>query len=716
MPAPEIEKIVRSSNLAIAVCIASFSFLNLIFNSSDLNFVLASLILFGFALTLVLIYSFLPIELLRTRKVFALSLVSLLLILLSSILTLPAAPFIFLLPLIFLGASVTFGRNRTLVLFVVGLLVLVSLYVLGLNNTKFESQKSFEFLAVGFLSLMSYFTIVFLEKNETKSSPNITKNSTGEVYRAMDSLKGVLNYETLISLIPYSINSLFGFDQSFLFKFKNEKLQLESLHVGGYDKGEIGNLMSTCIGKEECFHDELLRGEIAEIANLTEKLSKSEAGTTWIKTTKIKKVVVMPLRIGNSLFGALVAASNHSEDTVNKDELGIFATTVVLALENATFYTKAKETSEAYNAILTQMGSGVLVTDQNNKVTLLNQAGEEMLGKKSQTVIDKNAFEVLTPFDEKGELIKTANNPIAKADKEKGLTFDQNVFISRSSGDRLPVDLSAKTIQDETGKKIGLVIVFRDITKDLEIEKTRNEFISIASHELRTPMTAIKGFVSMVMDGDAGKVPPKVMEFLKMAQEGNERLIRLVEDLLNVSRIEGGRIQLDKKEVDLVETTKLVVSDLMYHAGASGILVNYEIEKNLPKVNADNDKLREILINLVGNAIKYTQKGGKVSISHEVSGWSVTTSISDTGIGIPKEEIPNLFKKFYRVPNEMTMKREGTGLGLFITKQLIELMGGTVKVSSELGKGTTFQFDLPMVESQKAIVNNKIKTGVKKSK
>jgi signal transduction histidine kinase len=181
----------------------------------------------------------------------------------------------------------------------------------------------------------------------------------------------------------------------------------------------------------------------------------------------------------------------------------------------------------------------------------------------------------------------------------------------------------------------------------------------------------------------------------------------LVEDLLNVSRIEGGKIQIQKEEVDLNEVIKTVISDLLYHAGSSGVLINFQPAKSLPSVSADHDKLREVLINLIGNAIKYTNKGGKVVVTTQVKGWKVITSVQDTGIGIPKEEIPNLFKKFYRVQNEMTMKREGTGLGLYITKQIVELMGGEMTVSSEFGKGSTFSFSLAIAEKEKSIIETK---------
>jgi signal transduction histidine kinase len=236
---------------------------------------------------------------------------------------------------------------------------------------------------------------------------------------------------------------------------------------------------------------------------------------------------------------------------------------------------------------------------------------------------------------------------------------------------------------------------FNTMAKGLrEIKKLKDEFVYIAAHELRTPVTAIRGYLSMALGNDFGKLSPALEATLKKINGANEQLMRLVNDLLEIARAEAQNTEIEVSKVDLVSATQTVVDSLGAWAQMSGIKIIYERPKSALYVIANENKLVEILNNFSSNAIKYNKQGGLITIRHQVKRDKIVTEVQDTGIGMTKKELSRLFEKFYRAKNEKAIKVSGTGLGLFIAKQLVEKMGGKVFVESTLGKGSTFSFAL----------------------
>jgi len=241
-------------------------------------------------------------------------------------------------------------------------------------------------------------------------------------------------------------------------------------------------------------------------------------------------------------------------------------------------------------------------------------------------------------------------------------------------------------------------------TKDLqnaniklqELDKLKDEFVSLASHELRTPMTAIKGSLSTILEGYAGNVSDKSRDFLTSAYNENDRLIRLVNNLLNISRIEAGRFTFNITKVDLNAVISEVVDNLQMAAKEKSLFLKYGQVTGLPLVYADLDKVKEVVINLVGNAIKFTHKGG-ITVKCEIKDGFVQSAVTDTGSGISKEDQELLFKKFSQARGGYSKQAGGTGLGLYISKQIIEGQKGKIWLESVLGQGSTFYFTLPVV-------------------
>mgnify|MGYP000020590560 CR=1 FL=1 len=230
-----------------------------------------------------------------------------------------------------------------------------------------------------------------------------------------------------------------------------------------------------------------------------------------------------------------------------------------------------------------------------------------------------------------------------------------------------------------------------------EIDKMKDDFISMASHELRTPVTGLRGYMSLILEGTFGDIPPKIKENLALMSCLIERLANLVEDLLNVSRIEQGRIQVKMMPLDVRNSINDAIKEINIQAEQKKLSLSYAHNGNPALILADKDKLREVLINLIGNAIKYTEKGGIEIVSEEKpNSNSMEIRIKDTGIGMSAKDRDRLFEKFYRVQNEKTRDITGTGLGLWITRQLIHLMGGEIHIDSieKVGTQATLQFPI----------------------
>jgi signal transduction histidine kinase len=229
-----------------------------------------------------------------------------------------------------------------------------------------------------------------------------------------------------------------------------------------------------------------------------------------------------------------------------------------------------------------------------------------------------------------------------------------------------------------------------------ENQKLKDEFVHLAAHELRSPVTAIRGYVSMLIDDGFGEMDDEARKIIKTVGIVNSRLIQLVDDLLSVARAEKGDVNITLDEVDIEQVIKESLRELAPIAAKKGLKIIYFEKHENTVVMADVGKLKEVIVNLINNAIKYSDKGHDIDVFHEIKNHEIITSIKDGGLGISRENMDKLFSKFFRVKNSATLNIEGTGLGLYICKRIVESMGGKIWVESEEGRGSTFSFSLPM--------------------
>ncbi len=264
-------------------------------------------------------------------------------------------------------------------------------------------------------------------------------------------------------------------------------------------------------------------------------------------------------------------------------------------------------------------------------------------------------------------------------------------------------ELFSTVVRDARGGRLGRLFAFRDVTRERELDRMKSEFVSLVSHELRTPLTSISGYVEMLLDGDAGELQEEQADFLGIVKRNTDRLTALINDLLNVSRIESGRIELKRIPLDLGQIIRNVAQSHRPSIEEKGQTLSLDLPADLPAVVGDMDRLTQVMVNLLSNACKYTPAGGSITIAATREPGQLRIQVTDTGIGLSQDEQSRLFTKFYRADNPTTREVGGTGLGLWITRSLVELHGGTVEVRSAPGEGSTFTVMLPVAEREAGV-------------
>jgi PAS domain S-box-containing protein len=332
----------------------------------------------------------------------------------------------------------------------------------------------------------------------------------------------------------------------------------------------------------------------------------------------------------------------------------------------------------------------VIIADKDGVITYTNAATSGITGYNEKEMIGNR------PSLWGGQMSKEYYRNFWKTIKEDKKPFWGELINKRKSGEIYEAEIHVTPILDEQGELVFFVGIERDMSKFRAIEKMKTEFIALASHQLRTPLSAIKWFSEMLLDGDAGKLTKMQEKYVSKINVANEREIQIVNALLNVSRIESGKIVVVAKPTNLKGLVESTLGDYKVNMVGENKKFTYTIDKGVPSINIDPDLIKHVYNNLLSNAVNYTPEGGSVSVKVYVKGNKVISEITDNGIGIPKAEQARLFEKFFRTSNALKKNTEGTGLGLYLTKTIVESSGGNIWFTSSEGKGTTFTFTLPI--------------------
>ena len=359
-------------------------------------------------------------------------------------------------------------------------------------------------------------------------------------------------------------------------------------------------------------------------------------------------------------------------------------------------------------ALVASIGEGVMVINGSRQIQLFNKAAQQLTGwdESSAQGIDYNL--VLLLCDDKDQEITPANNPFDAAwNKHQQVTCD-NLFMTARDGRKIALNLSISPILGANNSVSGAIALFRDISHEKAVERQKDEFVSTASHEMRTPVAAIEGYISLAMNPNIATIDERAMNYLNKAHESIQHLGELFRDLLSVTKAEEGSLQMKIEPLNLSELLQGVAEDMQFVAQKKHLNLTYQLSSSSGKalaplyyVAANPERLREVVMNLIDNAIKFTAEGG-ITLALTGNDKLVQIDVSDTGLGISNEDIPHLFQKFYRIDSSATRTIGGTGLGLYLCRTVVELFNGRIWVTSKNNQGSSFHIELPRLTTAEA--------------
>ena len=360
------------------------------------------------------------------------------------------------------------------------------------------------------------------------------------------------------------------------------------------------------------------------------------------------------------------------------------------------------------DVVINAIDDGVLAISKDGNIELINPSAQQIIGWDQGDALGLNWKSVLKLVTSDGKDVEDLENPIAQSLSKNQPTHNDKLFLLTSSEKRILVSIVSSPVGTE-GE--GVIVVFRDITKEKAEEREQAEFISTASHEMRTPVASIEGYLGLALNPATAHIDEKARDFITKAHESAQHLGRLFQDLLDISKVEDGRMKNNPKIINVNEFLKDIFDGLATKASEKQLnyifmpdIVGESKEKSLQPIfyaNIDPDHFREVVSNLIENAIKYTPSG-EVVVNVTGDDKQISVSVKDSGIGIPAEDIPHLFQKFYRVDNSDTREIGGTGLGLYLSRRLAEAMSGNLRVESKYKEGSTFYLEIPRMNSSEA--------------
>ncbi len=432
------------------------------------------------------------------------------------------------------------------------------------------------------------------------------------------------------------------------------------------------------------------------------------------RADEVRSVIAAPLLGQDGPQGVLILSSPHLQffNAQQTQLLATIANEVAIVIHNATLYSvineiasergelwaQQREENSKNQAILQSLGEGVIVVDEQQRVVLFNAAAEDVLSIPSEYLIGQPLALLL--YHSTVSRAQAIYDGLLYGLQATGEARKVHSRVLELAGPDQTIALSFAPwidARDPRGAIYGHVIVLRDVTREIEADRAKREFISSVSHELRTPLTAIKGYTELMIFGTAGAVSDGQQTYLSIIKNNTMRLVELVDDLLMIGRLDSEKLDLSFEPTDMTSIITEVLQTLRTEIDRKKMHVGVEIAPIMRPIVADSRRLRQVVLNLCSNAIKYTRAGGRVEIHAFLNpAGLMQIDVRDNGVGISPEDQKNLFRRFKRFDNPLRDEAGGTGLGLSIAKSLVELHGGDLWVESELGKGSTFSFVVPL--------------------
>lgn len=419
-------------------------------------------------------------------------------------------------------------------------------------------------------------------------------------------------------------------------------------------------------------------------------------------TRPILKLQSFTKKIENGDLTTKINLDTHDELEALGDSINNMAGQLILREQNI------RKNSQQLEILIQSLTDGVVATDDKNNIILFNKSAEKITGLTREHVLGKPIDSVLRLCEENQcvtlSMYSRQDETFVKKLRDTGLTLK----VSERKRIFLSIRVSPITVDTQPNTKSGWIMTFHDITKEQELEEMKLDFVSMAAHELRTPLTAIRGYAQLLKEDLPENSPPDNIEFVNRLVVSSENLSNLIDNLLNVSRIERNTFKVDTKPLDILPLATDIVDSLQEQARTKNQTLDFiKPQDILPLAMADKFRLTQVLSNLVANAINYTPEGGVITVMVELKGSFFEFAVRDTGIGIPEDALPKLFSKFFRVSGKLEEGSKGTGLGLFIAKSIVDMHKGKIWVESVRGRGSTFHFTIPKATAEEIIQYNK---------
>ncbi|MFZ2489628.1 MAG: ATP-binding protein [Anaerolineae bacterium] len=414
----------------------------------------------------------------------------------------------------------------------------------------------------------------------------------------------------------------------------------------------------------------------------------------------LRQVVQMPLRSEEEMVGAIyVFRSGSAAFGVNERQvLQSFADQAAIAVRNARLYEQANAETRRLNAIIENSANGVMILSPDRRVLVMNRALALLTGWTAETARGEPCWKVFALENSAGpNPCATENIPLIQRELDPAAPPPPSLYVEgdlqQPGGTRVTVGATYTPLYDGEGRLLNIIVNVVDITRFREAEQMKSTFVSVISHELKTPVALIKGYAGTLGRPDASWDHATLADGLAVIEEEADRLNALIDNLLDASRIQAGGFRMDFSEVDLQRLARKVVDG--FRTQTSSHTFEFDFPATLPLVIADEARIRQVLDNLVSNAVKYSPDGGLIRLGAWQDAHGVTVYVADEGIGIPYADQERLFQSFYRVDSGMRRQTKGTGLGLYLSRAILEAHDGRIWMHSEPGKGSTFFFSLP---------------------
>jgi PAS domain S-box-containing protein len=413
----------------------------------------------------------------------------------------------------------------------------------------------------------------------------------------------------------------------------------------------------------------------------------------------IRSLLVVPMKIRKKIIGVLLAANRSGGPFATRD-LRVFETIAdhgAAAVAHAELHTRAQTAlseldaeKSKIEAVLTQLGDGVVVCDAQSNILMMNSAAERIIGIPAADAVGKSLVEIHPSVFRKE--VDWVVSHLTESRADTGVFWEQNIHLPG----RRVARVNIRPVFLTSGVFIGTATVLQDITEQVELDEAKTEFISTVAHEIRTPLTALKGSLGLALAGAVGEIEPGLAELMGIAQNNCNRLIRLVDDMLDIAKIETGHLSLEMEIVSVQERVLGAVRQMRSQAEEKQIKLVSKVVGQPPSVVGDGDRIEQVVTNLIANAIKFSPPSSSVEVVVRYHNGFVRVSVRDWGPGIPTGERKKVFEKFYQLRGQAWPRSGGSGLGLAISKGIVEQHGGKIDVKSVEGKGSKFTFLLPV--------------------